>query len=65
MEADLAKCNQQKTELEAALALPENFSNKEKFASIEKQYTDNQKELQQLNTLYEELFEQMMTWEEG
>lgn len=65
VEADLATCNQQKTELEDALALPENFSNKEKFASIERQYQANQKELKQLNTLYEELFEQMMTMEEN
>jgi ATP-binding cassette, subfamily F, member 3 len=63
-EEQLSKLNQEKTILEAKLALPEIYSDKNKFLEAEQAYKKNEQMLLQTNREYEILFEQMMEAEE-
>jgi ATP-binding cassette, subfamily F, member 3 len=60
----LAKLNSKKTQLEADMANPEIYADKQKFQAIEKAYAQLSQELQQATASYETLFEQLMELEE-
>lgn len=64
LEERIAKLNQQKTTLEAAMALPENYADKEKFRQTENEYSAVTTELVSLNSEYETVFEKVMELEE-
>jgi ATP-binding cassette subfamily F protein 3 len=63
LEAKLATLNKQKAELEAALSLPEIYSDKEKFLKAEADYKKVNEECVQLNKEYEKVFETIMELE--
>jgi ATP-binding cassette, subfamily F, member 3 len=60
----LAKLNSKKTQLEADMANPDIYADKQKFQAIEKAYAQLSQELQQATASYETLFEQLMELEE-
>lgn len=62
-EEEIAKLNQRKTELEANLASPDIYTDRNKFAETEKNYKDLQTQLEKLNKDYEELFDRIMQLE--
>lgn len=64
LEEKIAGLKTKSQELEAALASPEVYGNKDRFAEAEKNYKDAVNELGQLNTEYESVFEKMMELEE-
>jgi ATP-binding cassette subfamily F protein 3 len=63
LEADISKASAEKEKLELALAAPENYSDKAKFAKVETDYKNAAKKLQSLNKEYENLFEKVMELE--
>ncbi len=63
IEENLALLNKQKTELEAALAEPGTYAEKEKFLKAESAYKKNSTELIQLTKQYEQAFEKLMDLE--
>lgn len=63
-EEQLEKLNKEKTELEARLADPGTYADKQKFLEAEQAYKKNELALQAANKEYEKLFEQMMEAEE-
>jgi ATP-binding cassette, subfamily F, member 3 len=63
LEQDIEKAKQETSKLEQALGLPENYSDKKKFVTIENDYKKASNNLQQLNKQYEELFEKVMELE--
>lgn len=64
IEEKLAILNKGKAELEAMMALPENYANKEKFHQTETAYKKLSNELAALNKEYELVFEKVMELEE-
>ncbi|MEI6948304.1 ABC-F family ATP-binding cassette domain-containing protein [Paraflavisolibacter sp. H34] len=64
LEEDLAKHNKKKAELEAQLASPDIYTNKQKFVETEAAYQKLSQQLQQLNANYEATFERIMELEE-
>jgi len=64
VEDKIAQLAKQKTELEAAMASPDSYSNKEKFQQTEAAYKKVEAELTALNKEYETLFEKVMELEE-
>jgi ATP-binding cassette subfamily F protein 3 len=64
LEEKIAKLTEQKKKLEAELALPEIYSDKEKFVEAEKKYNQKLQELESHNSQYEKLFEKLMLMEE-
>jgi ATP-binding cassette subfamily F protein 3 len=64
LEEKIARLNNEKTALEADLALPENYLEKQKFLVAENKYKENSNQLQKANTDYEKLFEKIMELEE-
>ncbi len=64
VEEKIAQLTKQKTELEAAMAQPDSYSNKEKFQQTEMAYNKTAAELTLLNKEYETLFEKVMELEE-
>ena len=64
VEEKIAQLAKQKTELEAAMASPESYSNKEKFQQTESAYNKTAAELTALNKEYETLFEKVIELEE-
>ncbi len=64
VEEKIAQLTKQKTELEAAMASPDSYSNKEKFQQTESAYNKTAAELTALNKEYETLFEKVMELEE-
>jgi ATP-binding cassette subfamily F protein 3 len=64
IEEDLAKANSRKTELERMLALPEIYTDKNKFSQTEQEYAQLMQKLKQLNASYETTFEKVMSLEE-
>ncbi len=64
LEEKIAKLNKEKTALEADLALPEIYLEKEKFLTVENKYKENSSQLQKANAEYEKLFEKIMELEE-
>ncbi|MBS1656056.1 MAG: ABC-F family ATP-binding cassette domain-containing protein, partial [Bacteroidetes bacterium] len=63
LEEKIAQLNTQKTTLEAALADPSTYSDKNKFVQTEADYKKTETELSRLNKQYEEVFEKIMTLE--
>lgn len=63
-EEKLEKLNEEKSSLEAQLALPEIYSDSNKFAETEKLYQQKIASLKKENKHYEQLFEKMMDFEE-
>lgn len=63
LEEQLEKLKANKTKLEAALADPDVYSDKQKFIEAETAYKKAEKELADANVEYEELFEKMMELE--
>ena len=55
--------NINKTNLEAELAKPENYSDKNKFLQLEKDYNILQQKISAANSSYEQLFEKIMALE--
>ncbi len=64
LEEKIAKNTAEKKQLEANLALPEIYSDKEKFKEAERKYNQKCQELANNNKEYEKLFEKMMLMEE-
>ncbi len=64
IEEKLAKLNTSKVELEAAMAAPENYANRDKFQQTETEYKKVASELELLNKEYETVFEKVMELEE-
>ena len=64
IEEKMAKITEEKKQLEANLALPEIYSDKEKFMEAEKKYQQKLREFESNNTEYEKLFDKMMLMEE-
>jgi ATP-binding cassette subfamily F protein 3 len=64
LEEKIAQLNKQKLELEAAMASPDSYSNKEKFQQTETAYQKLSAELSLLNKEYEKVFEKVMELEE-
>ena len=62
-EERIAMLTTKKNKLESDLALPEIYTQQEKFAATESQYQQTATQLQQANAQYEKLFEQMMNME--
>ena len=63
LEEQLEKLKTNKTRLEAALADPDVYSDKQKFVQAEANYNKADKELKDANGEYEELFEKIMELE--
>ncbi|RYY40630.1 MAG: ABC transporter ATP-binding protein [Chitinophagaceae bacterium] len=63
VEHDLARQNEQKAMLEAALAAPETYSNPDLFKKTESDYAAVQKKIAELNKQYEQLFEKIIELE--
>lgn len=63
-EEQLEKMNKEKVILEARLADPATYADKQKFLEAEQAYKKNEFALQNANREYEQLFEQMMEAEE-
>ena len=63
LEEKIALLTKQKGELEAALADPANYSDKQKFLQAESSYNKAAAELQQLNKEYEKVFEKIVELE--
>jgi len=63
LEADISKASKEKETLELALAKPENYTDKSKFAKVESDYKSASKNVQALNKEYETLFEKVMELE--
>jgi ATP-binding cassette subfamily F protein 3 len=64
LEEKIAKNAAEKKQLEANLALPEIYSDKEKFKEAEKKYNQKLQELSNNNKEYEKIFDKMMLMEE-
>jgi ATP-binding cassette subfamily F protein 3 len=63
LEEKIATLNKRRTELEAALADPGTYSDKQKFLEAETAYKQTEAELAGINTEYEKTFEKMMKLE--
>ena len=63
LEEKLSKAKGRKTQLEAALADPSTYSDKQKFTEAESAYKKQSEELDLLNRQYEEVFEKIMLLE--
>lgn len=63
IEQQIAVLQAKKTELEAALANPEIYADKDRFLQAEKNYQSNTEQLQQLNSEYETVFELIISLE--
>ena len=64
IEEKLAATNRRKTGLEAEMASPGSYDNKQKFQATEKEYLKISAELENLNKQYEIVFEKVMELEE-
>ena len=65
LEEQLAALTQNKIKLEASLADPQIYSDKEKFKQAETDYNNANAQLLKANAEYEEVFEKMMEIDEG
>ena len=64
LEEKIAKNTEEKKQLEANLALPEIYSDNQKFIEAEKKYNQKLEQLSNANTEYEKIFEKIMLAEE-
>ncbi len=65
LEEKISKLNVEKAKLESDLALPEIYSDKQKFIAAENRYKQNAEQLLKANQEYESLFEKIMALEEN
>ena len=65
LESDISKLTEKKAQLQSSLALPEIYSDKNKFMQAEAEYKKAGTELDKLNKQYEEVFEKIMNLEGG
>jgi len=65
LEEKIATAGRRKELLEAAMASPDTYADKNKFHETETEYKSVSHELQQLNEQYEKLFEQLMEHEKS
>ncbi len=65
LEEKISRLNSVKSKLEADLATPEIYLDKQKFIDAENRYKQNTVELQKVNKEYESLFEKIMVLEEA
>lgn len=65
LEEKIAQLNKEKTRLEASLADPATYTDKNKFREAEDAYKKADAELSQLNTQYEQVFEKIMELEKN
>jgi len=63
LEEDIAKFNEQKTQIESDLSNPDSYKEANKFTQLEKSYSAVQEQLKKANTQYEQLFEKIMELE--
>ncbi|MFT4023373.1 MAG: ABC-F family ATP-binding cassette domain-containing protein [Flavihumibacter sp.] len=63
LEEKLSRAKEKKAQLEAALADPATYSDKQKFTEAESAYKKQSQELDQLNLQYEAVFEKIMVLE--
>ena len=63
LEEQIAKLNEKKQDLEAALADPATYSDKNRFLQTENDYKKNSEELIKLNFEYEKVFENILKLE--
>jgi len=63
LEGDINRATAEKARLEQALADPENYNDRKKFAAVESDYKKAAQNLQALNKEYESLFEKVMELE--
>lgn len=63
LEEEINQLNINRTNLEAELAKPENYSDKNKFLQLEKDYNTIQQKIAAANLNYEQLFEKIMELE--
>ncbi|RYY82718.1 MAG: ABC transporter ATP-binding protein, partial [Chitinophagaceae bacterium] len=63
VEHDLARLNEQKLTLEAALAAPDTYANPDMFKKTETDYAAVQKKIGELNKQYEQLFDKIIELE--
>jgi ATP-binding cassette subfamily F protein 3 len=63
LEADITKASNERFRLEAALAAPENYNDRQKFKNIENDYVNAKMTLANLNKEYETLFEKVLEME--
>jgi ATP-binding cassette subfamily F protein 3 len=59
-EQEVKQLNEKKATIELDLSKPENYSDKNKFVQLEKDYNQVKEQLTKANKQYEELFEKMM-----
>jgi ATP-binding cassette subfamily F protein 3 len=64
LEEKIAKDTEEKKQLEANLALPEIYSDNQKFIEAEKKYNQKLEQLSNANEEYEKIFEKLMLMEE-
>lgn len=64
LEEKMAQLNSEKTKLEAELASPEVYNDKNRFLQTEARYKDTQSELAKASAAYETAFEKLMELEE-
>ena len=64
LEEKISKLNKEKISLESELALPEIYSDKNKFIDAENKYNQKTEQLKKANEEYERLFEKIMEMEE-
>lgn len=63
LEAEVTRATNDKLRLEAAMAAPENYTDRSKFAAVEKEYEQVKQTLVTLNNEYEALFEKVLELE--
>ena len=63
LEAEVTRATNDKLRLEAAMAAPENYADRNKFAAVEKEYEQVKQKLTTLNNDYEALFEKVLELE--
>src|SRR6478735_1906365 len=63
LESSINELNQQKTNAEAQLAIPDNYSDRKKFVELEERYKSVQQKLASANKEYEVMFEKIMQME--
>ena len=64
LEGHLNELNQQKSNIEADLALPESYADKNRFLQLEASYASVQQKMAAANKEYEDLFEKIMMLEQ-
>ncbi len=64
LEEDLNKCKVEQAKVEASLADPSVYQDKEKFKQLDEQYKKLNQQAESLNKQYDKAFEELMALEE-